>query len=69
MTGPRDDAAAKWEKAADAGWAWPKANARRVHYFDGGRSLCSKWLYFGKVHPPGAFSPYELCKGCQGKLS
>lgn len=30
------------------GWGWP-ANSQKAHYFDGARSLCSKWIYIGSL--------------------
>lgn len=27
------------------GWNWP-GGARKAHYFEGGRSLCRRWLFF-----------------------
>lgn len=37
------------EPSITEGWGWPMAS-RKAHYFtSGGRSLCMKWLYTGRL--------------------
>jgi len=33
------------------GWAWP-LNSRKAHYFEEGRSLCGRWMFFGSQDQP-----------------
>ncbi|HAM58575.1 MAG TPA: hypothetical protein DCQ64_25450 [Candidatus Rokubacteria bacterium] len=55
---------------SEIGWGWPLLS-RKAHIFDGARSLCSGWLYMGKVDPfvasdkPGP----DDCKACWRKAA
>ena len=46
------------------GWGWP-GNSRKAHYFDGSRSLCGKWLYFGKDLEQGNDGSADNCTACK----
>ena len=49
------------------GWAWP-LNARAAHFFIAGRSLCGRWIFFGRVSPDdGRDGPLD-CKTCSRKI-
>ena len=51
------------------GWTWLH-NARKYHYFRGGRSLCKGWGLFMTPFE-GFHEEVELsykCAGCRGKL-
>ncbi len=49
------------------GWAWP-LNARKAHYFVGRKSLCGKWIFFGRLQDDdGKDGPMD-CKACTRKL-
>lgn len=58
------------ETVKDSGWAWP-LNARKAHFFVDGRSLCGRWLFFGKVHGGRGLQEAngsDDCKGCLTKV-
>ncbi|MBA7491660.1 hypothetical protein ES702_02208 [subsurface metagenome] len=44
------------------GWGWPR-NSRKTHYFIDGRSLCGKWMFFGKLEDSQDNSP-DNCVSC-----
>ena len=48
------------------GWGFP-LNSRKAHYFLDSRSLCMRWLFFGKLEPADKSSPDD-CKTCTKKL-
>lgn len=48
------------------GWGWPPLS-KKAHYFDGGRSLCGKWLFLGVVEQGGDESP-DNCQQCRREL-
>lgn len=35
------------EVAEPRGWGWPM-NSRKAHYFEAGRSLCGRWMFWGR---------------------
>ena len=51
------------------GWGWP-LNSRKAHYFVKGRSLCGKWMFFGRLQTEGddGSETSNDCKGCLKKL-
>ena len=51
----------------DEGWGFP-LNSHKAHYFVGPVSLCSKWMFVGKLEPAGKKSPDD-CKVCTRKLA
>lgn len=54
----------------DAFWAWP-FNAKKAHYFEGSRSLCRRWLFFGGPTPTqktGEKPGPDDCVSCFKKL-
>ena len=55
------------ERQAKArGWGWP-GNSRKAHYFVNGRSLCSKWMYFGDLYDEN--DDYTRnCAACKRKV-
>ena len=55
------------EDAAENGWVFLH-NARKVHYFFEGRSLCGRWGYLGSTFLSDT-PPYEdTCKACAQRL-
>lgn len=51
------------DEAVSEGWARP-ANARKFHYYIGGRSLCGKWFFLGVVDEDSGESTSADCKPC-----
>lgn len=52
------------------GWTW-LANAKKWHYFKGGRSLCQGYLLFrhpGEGYQAGNDASPDNCKACQREL-
>ena len=51
-----------------AGWARP-INSRKWHWFASGsaRSVCGRWLFFGKRRDPAADHHPENCAACRRK--
>lgn len=52
------------------GWV-QMPNAKRSHYIRGGRALCGRWLFLGKIYADDQGAKYQLpddCKGCWAKL-
>jgi hypothetical protein len=45
------------------GWGWP-TNSKKAHYFDGARSLCSKWMYLAPVEAGDDILPEDFCSAC-----
>lgn len=45
------------------GWGFPPSS-RKAHYFIDGRSLCSKWLFFGDLEDSNDNSP-DNCTRCK----
>lgn len=45
------------------GWGWP-LNSKKAHYFDGARSLCSKWMYMGLLGAGDDILPEDFCSAC-----
>ncbi len=57
------------EPGRGEGWHWP-ANAKKAHYFEGGRSLCGRWLFFGfqeQSQERGDESGHDDCRPCWKK--
>ena len=52
-----------------AGWA-AVAGAKKFHYFEEGRSLCGRWMYWGAIYQSdqGESDPARDCKGCSKKV-
>jgi hypothetical protein len=49
------------------GWGWPQLS-KKAHYFVDGRSLCSRWLFFGEVDDVKADSKGpDDCAACRKK--
>ena len=48
---------------SDEGWARP-SNARKFHYYVGGRSLCGKWFFLGEVDEDAGEPTASDCKAC-----
>lgn len=49
------------------GWARPGLS-RKFHYFTGGVSLCSKWMYTGLVDEDDGKDREDDCAACKKKL-
>lgn len=47
----------------DRGWARP-SNSKKFHLFDGVRSLCGKWMFFGETEPDTGDVGIDDCQGC-----
>jgi len=54
------------KKKPKEGWGWP-AMSRKAHYFVNGRSLCGRWMYFGKLYSEDFGE--DNCKSCLKKLN
>ena len=54
--------------ASESGWGFPQ-NSRKAHYFRESRSLCGKWLYFGRNLGEAAGPGPDDCKACWKKLN
>lgn len=50
------------------GWGFP-TNSCRAHYFVRGRSLCGRWIYFGKPVLNQGPASDDDCKACSRKLA
>lgn len=48
------------------GWGWP-LNSMKAHWFDGARSLCGRWMFFGECEPD-KFKSTDDCKECRRRL-
>ena len=51
-------------------WGWP-ARSRKAHYFDGGVSLCRRWMYVGEPLENQAVKDKpgpDDCKACWRKV-
>lgn len=46
----------------ERGWGFP-SNSKKAHYFHGGRSLCSRWAYWGHLEQGDDESP-DNCREC-----
>jgi hypothetical protein len=49
-------------KKEDQGWGVP-LNTKKAHYFVNGRSLCSRWMFFGWLEDSHHDHP-DNCKAC-----
>lgn len=49
------------------GWGFP-GNARKAHYFVGGKSLCGKWMFLGSNLEPAGEGSCDDCVSCTRKL-
>lgn len=52
------------------GWGFPGLS-RKAHYFDGGRSICGKWLYMGNLdinQTTGDKPGPDDCRECHRRL-
>lgn len=57
-------------KKQSDGWGWP-LGATRAHYFQDGRSLCRRWLFFGPLEQQslmGLKHSIDDCKTCTKTL-
>lgn len=55
--------------AANEGWGYPTATARKPHYFRDGRSLCGKYGCFGvPLTPDNGRAQPDDCSACTKKL-
>ena len=52
--------------AATEGWGFP-SNSKMAHYFRDGRSLCSKWGFWGALET-GNDESADNCVACRRKL-
>lgn len=74
MIGPSGfKAAPKAKKERTEGWG-SLDNARDAHYFVEGRSLCKRWMVFGKPHWEtnqglGTAATKGTCKACWKKAA
>jgi hypothetical protein len=49
------------------GWGWPD-QSRKAHYFRGGRSLCRKWIFLGRLPlEQGNDDSRSNCGACKKK--
>ncbi len=52
----------------EEGWTW-LINSKKWHYFDkDGRSLCGRWLTFGREFEQGNDNSPDNCKACRREL-
>lgn len=54
-------------RACKEGWGFP-TNSQKAHYFIAGRSLCSKWMYFGELEQ-GNDNSSDNCIACKRALA
>jgi hypothetical protein len=49
------------------GWGFP-LRSKKAHYFDGGRSLCGRWMFLGRLEASDRTSPDD-CVECSRRLA
>lgn len=53
----------------EEGWGFPGAS-KKAHYFVGGRSLCLKWMFLGRLEPTdGVAASPDDCVSCGKKAA